>query len=247
MAKKNKKCIIGIDEVGRAASKRRASPYKYIIGIDEVGRGPLAGPVTVAAVALPRNWKMRKGKREMGFKKLPPLRDSKKLSPKKREEWFKYIKNHPKIHYAVASVPPKTIDKINISQAANLAATKAFLKLTTQLPKSQIPQTKIFLDGGLHLNVLSVKHQVLSKKIRKNPFLNLILSASTIVRGDEKIPAISLASIAAKVTRDKYMKKMHKKHPVFSFDKHKGYGTKLHYKMLKKHGFSKMHRKSFLK
>ncbi len=203
---------------------------KYIIGIDEVGRGPLAGPVTVAAVALPRNWKMGNGKWKMGFRKLPPLRDSKKLSPKKREEWFKYIKNHPKIHYAVASVPPKTIDKINISQAANLAATKAFLKLITQLPKSQIPQTKIFLDGGLHLKSLTFN-----------------LKPRTLIKGDEKIPAISLASIIAKVTRDKYMKKIHKRHPAYNFDKHKGYGTKLHIKKIKKNGTSPIHRHTFLK
>ncbi len=222
---------------------------KYIIGIDEVGRGPLAGPVTTAAVLLPRNFQLSISNFQR--KNKIKLRDSKKLSPKKREEWFKYIKNHPKIHYAVASVRPKTIDKINISQAANLAATKAFLKLTTQLPKSQIPQTKIFLDGGLHLNVSSARCQMPNKKIRdksaSNIRMNQRLSASTIIKGDEKIPAISLASIVAKVTRDKYMKKIHKKHPAYSFDKHKGYGTKLHYKMLKKHGPSKMHRKSFLK
>lgn len=203
---------------------------KYIIGIDEVGRGPLAGPVTVAAVALPHNWKMRNGKWKMGFRKLLPLRDSKKLSPKKREEWFKYIKNHPKIHYAVASVSNKKIDKINVSNAANLAATKAFSKLIAQLPKSQIPQTKIFLDGGLYLKPLTFN-----------------LKPKTLIRGDEKIPAISLASIIAKVTRDKYMKKIHKKHPAYNFDKHKGYGTKKHIKTIKKNGMSPIHRHTFLK
>ncbi|MEK7496153.1 MAG: hypothetical protein AAB616_01655, partial [Patescibacteria group bacterium] len=97
--------------------------FKYIIGIDEVGRGPLAGPVTVAALALPQNLKFK-------IKNLKlPLRDSKKLSLKQREIWFEYVKKHPKIFYAIASVSPKVIDKINISNAANLAATRAFQKL----------------------------------------------------------------------------------------------------------------------
>src|SRR3989344_938735 len=92
----------------------------YTIGIDEVGRGSLAGPVVVAAVALPRGTKFKS------------LKDSKKLSAKKREEWFAYIKGQGKKHgisYAVARVYPKGIDTINISGAANLAAKRSFLRL----------------------------------------------------------------------------------------------------------------------
>jgi len=97
----------------------------WTIGIDEVGRGALAGPVAVAAIALPKNFKI---------KNLPlPLRDSKKLSLKQREGWFKWIKNQALPH-TVALVSPKIIDRINISQAANLAATRAFKRLI-QNPK----------------------------------------------------------------------------------------------------------------
>src|ERR1051325_1501282 len=96
---------------------------KFIIGIDEVGRGSLAGPVVVAALAIPQNIELRI--KNLGLK----LRDSKQLSPIQREKWFDYLKNHPKISYATASMAQKIIDRINIPQAANLAATKALKKL----------------------------------------------------------------------------------------------------------------------
>lgn len=187
---------------------------KYIIGIDEVGRGPLAGPVTVAAVATTGNFKNLK------------LRDSKKLSERQRETWFKYIKK--KFKYAVASVSPRTIDKINISKAANLAATRALRRL---LMKRKFPlnKTKIFLDGGLKI---------------KEP-LSTFYNPRTIIKGDEKVPAIALASIVAKVTRDKRMKKLHKKYPKYRFNKNKGYGTKKHIKAIKKHGPIDIHRSTF--
>jgi len=94
---------------------------RFMLGIDEVGRGCLAGPVTVAAVALPSGSKYHVS----GIK----LRDSKKLSSKQREVWFEYLKSHPKIFWTKASVYPKMIDRINISQAANLAATRALKRL----------------------------------------------------------------------------------------------------------------------
>lgn len=195
---------------------------KYIIGIDEVGRGPLAGPVTVAAVSVPRG---------SSFKIHDlRLRDSKKLSARQREIWFDYIKKNKKIFYAIANVSPKIIDKINISQAANLAATRALKKL---LMKQKLPRNKIkiFLDGGLKI---------------KEP-LSTFYNPRTIIKGDEKIPAIAMASIVAKVTRDKKMARLHKKYPRYGFDKHKGYGTKKHIKALKKHGLSDIHRQTFSK
>lgn len=188
---------------------------KYIIGIDEVGRGALAGPVTVTALMLPRNFKNQNSKIK--------LKDSKKLSLKQREIWFAWIKENSKIYYSVASVPPKIIDKINISNAANLAATRAFNKLTQ---KVKTKSCNIFLDGGLYLN-------------------GKILNAKTIIRGDEKIPAISLASIVAKVSRDKLMRKLHKKHPRYDFINNVGYGTPKHIKAIKKYGRLPIHRKSF--
>ena len=204
---------------------------KYIIGIDEVGRGPLAGPVTVAAIILPLNFQFSIS----NFQKQSKikLKDSKKLSPKQREAWFNFIKQR-KIPFAVANVSPKIIDRINISNAANLAATRALCKLITDTPQLPTNNLKIYLDGGL--KIIFPRKSVLSQH----------WSARTIVRGDEKIPAIMFASIVAKVRRDKLMKINHKKYPRYGFKKHKGYGTKLHYRALKLNGASKIHRKSFL-
>ena len=202
---------------------------KYIIGIDEVGRGPLAGPVTVAAIILPLNFQFSIS----NFQKQSKikLKDSKKLSPKQREAWFNFIKQR-KIPFAVANVSPKIIDRINISNAANLAATRALNKLITNNRQLKTGSLKILLDGGLKIN----------PNLKTYKLKNL----KTIIRGDEKIPAIALASIVAKVRRDKLMKRNHKKYPRYGFKKHKGYGTKLHYRALKLNGASKIHRKSFL-
>ncbi|MBI2035294.1 MAG: ribonuclease HII [Candidatus Liptonbacteria bacterium] len=212
---------------------------RYIIGIDEVGRGSLAGPVTVAALALLAGGPTSKisrapvsgGRTSKNLK----LRDSKKLSPKQREVWFAYIKNHPQIFYVTAHVQPSVIDRINITKAANLAASRALHKLaTSHLPPVNKKKTKIFLDGGLYAR----------------PFPKLLLangySLKTVIRGDEKIPAIALASIVAKVTRDKLMKRLSKKFPKYGFAFHKGYGTRAHFAAVKKFGPSSKHRLTFL-
>lgn len=203
---------------------------RYIIGIDEVGRGALAGPVTVAAVAIMVNPKpiFARGKSPEGLIRDPKprlkLRDSKKLTPRQRETWFGYIKTHPGIFYTTAGVSPKIIDKINISNAANLAATRALDKLTKNL-KLKAESCKIFLDGGLYL----LKS----------------LNSRTIIKGDEKVPAIMLASIVAKVSRDRLMKKLHGKRPQYDFINNVGYGTKKHLRTIKKYGRLPIHRKSF--
>lgn len=208
--------------MGRATSKRRASPHRFIVGIDEVGRGCLAGPVTVAAVAIPANMKLRK------------LKDSKRLTVLRREGWLDHIKAHKRIFYAKANVYPKVIDRINISQAANLAATRALNRLLGYGVKGMGYRVKIFLDGGLFLN----------KNYNPKPYT---LYARTIVKGDEKYNAIKLASIVAKVHRDRIMKRNHKKYPEYAFDEHKGYGTKVHIQTIKKYGPSELHRLTFLK
>ncbi len=223
---------------------------KYIIGIDEVGRGPLAGPVTVAAILKPKKIKLPPVPKGKKLKRVP-LRDSKKLCAEQREIWFEWIQKNscPRksvsvphesaFCYAVASVSPKIIDKINVSKAANLAATRALKKLLTQLTNQPINQLTILLDGGLYIKMSTQKLKNLSKA--------KLITFKTIVKGDEKIPAIALASIVAKVKRDKAMKILHKKYPQYGFDIHKGYGTKIHMQALKKHGPSKLHRKSFIK
>jgi ribonuclease HII len=208
--------------------------YKYLIGIDEAGRGPLAGPVAVAAViatlrtsqGLPFGNSSR-----VVLWEFVGIKDSKKLSVKKREEWYKKIKSHPLIgglnlKSELAFVSPKTIDKIGISKALMIAVKRTIKKLE-KTAKINPRNCFVLLDGSLRA----------PKEYEQK----------TIIKGDEKIPLISAASIIAKVARDKKMTRLHKKFPAYCFDKHKGYGTKLHYKMLKKHGISKEHRKSFCK
>ncbi len=189
--------------------------YKYIAGIDEAGRGPLAGPISIGAIATgPLNQKS-KSKMQKLFK---GIRDSKKLSPNQREMWHKIIKKNFECHYAF--VNNKTIDKIGIQKATLLGIKKVLRKFKKK------PEL-VLMDGGLKA----------PKKYKQK----------TIIKGDEKIPLISAASIIAKVTRDRHMMRLHKKFPKYRFDKHKGYGTKLHYKKLKKNGPCKIHRKSFCK
>jgi ribonuclease HII len=196
---------------------------RYLIGIDEVGRGCLAGPVVVAALAMPVKFRPRMN----GYE----LRDSKRLTKIQRNDWNAYIKKQPKIFYAISRCSPKTIDKINIAQAANRAATRAISKLITSHLQPAVGEVKVFLDGGLYL-------------LKTN---NYKLKAQTFIKGDETFSCIKLASILAKVSRDKMMIRLHKKFPQYRLDKHKGYGTEVHIKALKKYGPSELHRLTFLK
>lgn len=196
----------------------------YIVGFDEVGRGALAGPVVVAGVALSSSWR---------FQSLncgPKLKDSKKLTPLARKKWSDALKNEPKVFFALARVYPRGIDRLNITQAANRAAKQAFKRLITNY-KLPVARTKIYLDGGLFIG---------------QPINSEKLGAKTIIKGDEKINAVKLASIIAKVARDKYMTKLHKDFPVYGFDKHKGYGTRQHRRAIRKYGLSQVHRLTFI-
>lgn len=190
-----------------------ANQSMYTIGIDEAGRGPLAGPVVVGAV------KIRKGARARAI--LRGIRDSKRLTSRQREAWFSRLNNEQGIEWTVARVLPATIDRINISRAANLAARRAYHRLC---PKFSLGQP-ILLDAGLKL-----AHHIPQR---------------AIIRGDEKIPAIAAASIIAKIVRDKIMLGLHKKYPAYRFDLHKGYGTKLHRDRIRAYGISPVHRASF--
>ncbi len=126
-------------------------------------------------------------------------------------------------------VSAKMIDRIGISNAIKKALNSSLYKLQPCLPAGRLFHSHfIFLDGSLH-----------APKEFKNQ--------KTIIKGDEKIPVISLASICAKVTRDKHMVKMSKKFPKYDFELHKGYGTRGHYQKIKMHGLSPVHRRSFLK
>ena len=206
------KIIIGIDEVGRAA-KRRASPNHFLIGIDEVGRGPLAGPLTVGAVGAHRDTNVRRT--------LKGIKDSKQLTPKQREVWYKKIKSEPRFLIACASLSPTFIDKRGMAFSLRVAVERCLKRLSVKQNSC-----RILLDGGLH-----------APKAYTNQL--------TIIRGDEHEPLIAAASIIAKVTRDRYMVRMHKKYPKYGFANHKGYGTRAHFAAIRKNGFCKIHRKTF--
>jgi len=175
-------------------------------GVDEAGRGSLAGPVTAAAVILPKNYKN------------DYLNDSKKLSEKKRIE-LRYVIENDSIDYAVCSIAPATIDKINILNSTFKAMHGALNKLKV------IPEF-IIVDGN---------------KFKKFKNINY----KCIVKGDSKYQNIAAASILAKTYRDLYMVEQHNRFPNFGWDRNKGYGTKFHINSIFKHGLTILHRKSF--
>lgn len=204
----------------------------YVIGIDEVGRGPLAGPVLVTACALSSE-SLKK------LKKIGKLKDSKALSKKQRFEWVKHFRKDRDIILKSSRCFPSTIDRLNISSSANLAASKSYAKVMKVLRggresgklKKGVKISGIFLDGGLFI---------------KNRFFSGELGAKTIIRGDEKIPAIMVASIHAKVTRDRYMEKLSKSFPFYGFSENMGYGTRKHMLAIRKRGITPHHRLTFI-
>lgn len=187
----------------------QAQGYKLVAGIDEAGRGPLAGPVVAAAVVF-------------DFDSIPPeletVKDSKKLSAKKRTELFTIITRHAQT-FALGICDRDTIDRINILQATFLAMKKALGALALR------PDI-ILLDGSLLLPNYSGRQQA-------------------IIRGDNSVFSIACASILAKVARDRIMEKMHERYPRYFFNRHKGYGTSLHLQALKLYGPCEIHRRSF--
>lgn len=190
---------------------------KFLIGIDEAGRGPLAGPVAVGAFCVPVDF---------DFSVLAGVRDSKKLSPQKREYYFAKIidlQKEKKINFAVSFTSAKKIDKIGINKAIKNALEKSLKKLGKN-PK----ECRVLLDGGLR-----------APEEYKNQ--------KTIIKGDDKEKVISCASVTAKVLRDRKMCLLAKKYPKYCFEIHKGYGTVKHYEKLKKYGLCEEHRRCFLK
>ncbi len=175
-----------------------------IAGVDEVGRGCLAGPVVSAAVIL------KKGII------LSLLKDSKKITFKKREEICEHIKNNS--YYAIGIATVEEILNLNILQASLLSMKRAINQLS-------VKPTSILIDGNF------------APKGLKN--------YKTIINGDEKIKVISAASIVAKVYRDKFMIDLSKKFSHYSWEKNFGYGTKAHLEGLKKFGLTSHHRKKF--
>lgn len=190
--------------------------YKKIIAVDEVGMGSLAGPVVVCAISFNKKFFSKK------HKNLHWLRDSKLLSPHQRENFTRELLKEKNFKYRIGYCYPKTIDRINIYQAARLAMKRAIKRLS-RYKKQEI---FVLVDG---------KNEIKGLELRQMP----------VIKGDRKIFSIACASLLAKVFRDKMMTRYAKRFPKFGFEKHKGYGTKFHRVMLLKHGRSPIHRFSF--
>lgn len=171
--------------------------YKFVAGCDEAGRGPLFGPVVCASVILPHDFV------------LEGLNDSKKLTEKKREEYFPIIMEKA-LYVGVEIVSHKEIDEINIYEASRQGMLRAVNKLG--IKPDYIITDAMPLDG-----FTSIPHEA-------------------IIKGDAKSITIAAASVIAKVTRDHIMYEEDKKHPEYLFSKHKGYPTKKHIELLNKYG-----------
>jgi ribonuclease HII len=179
--------------------------YSRIAGIDEAGRGPLAGPVVAAAVILPQKFC------------LPHLDDSKRLSPRRREQCFDAIYEQA-VSVGIGIVDPAEIDRINILQASLLSMRMAVDNLR--------PAPDYLLVDGTFPIRSPVPQQV-------------------IKHGDRRSLCIAAASIIAKVSRDRLMGLYHEEFPEFGFAKHKGYGTKEHLAAIRTFGYCAIHRKTF--
>jgi ribonuclease HII len=198
--------------------------FKYVIGIDEAGRGPLAGPIAFCAFKIELDTLLKLAKR---YDFIPAHHDSKKLTEKTREIWYREIlklvkENKKQFSYCVAMPKNTEIDKIGLS----LVIKKALIKVLKGV-KADEKNCLVLLDGGLKID----------KKFTQQ----------TIVKGDENELVIAIASIMAKVTRDHHMIKNAKLYPEYGFDIHKGYGTQKHLLAIKRCGVCPIHRRSFLK
>lgn len=186
-------------------------PYYHLnhhmeAGVDEAGCGCLAGPVFAAAVILPYDFHDER------------IRDSKKISEKKRESLIEVIKD-ASIAYAIEMVQPAEIDELNILHARIKAMHLALERL-------HIPPQYIIVDGDRFTSYKDIPY-------------------TCIIEGDNKYYSIAAASILAKTARDKYMLKLHALHPEFGWDTNKGYGTKKHMEAMMRYGITEYHRKSY--
>jgi ribonuclease HII len=205
--------------------KKRKTPEEYIIGVDEAGRGPLAGPVAIGVSFIPKTHQ----KEVFSLLKKAGLNDSKQVKEHTREVLYTLLvqlKKEQKINWAVTLVSAHIISTKGIVFAINTGIKKGLQKLKTNKSEHIIA---LEMDGAL--------------KIPGHGWG----SASIIIKGDIIKPSIMIASILAKVTRDRYMKKIAKKYPQYSFEIHKGYGTLKHRDAIKKHGLSSEHRLGWYK
>lgn len=189
-----------------------------ISGIDEAGRGPLAGPVVVACVVMPRD------------SMIEGVNDSKKVSEKKREKLYDEIIQEA-IAYGVGIISQEEIDKINILNATKEGLTLAIKEMEKDLKEKQRGFEKpeiILVDALTKIDTDHIPYR-------------------SIIKGDAKSYSIAAASIIAKVTRDRIMREWDEVYPMYGFAKHKGYGTASHIVAIKEYGLCPLHRRSFVK
>lgn len=189
---------------------------QHALGVDEAGRGPLAGPVAVGIVCVPNGFDVAQ--------EFPGVRDSKKLSERKREELFTLLEARTArgdMRFTVEFESAEAIDRDGIAAAIRHALSRGARLLA---PDPSVVHVQ--LDGALAAPPEYAQE--------------------TFIRGDDRVPLIALASIAAKVLRDRQMCALAEEYPVYGFAKHKGYGTKEHYAALREHGLCAIHRRSFI-
>ena len=185
-----------------------AQGYLFVAGVDEVGRGPLAGPVVCAAVILSLE----------AARRIPGIDDSKKLSPKKREQLAALIRERARA-WAVAEVSNEVIDEINILQATRLCMKRAVEALE---PRADV----VLVDGNMTLDIA--------------------LPQRAFVKGDARIASIGAASILAKVHRDALMRAFAERYPEYGFGRNMGYGTAAHIAAIREVGICPIHRRPFV-
>ena len=205
-------------EIKKIEEELHLKGVNSIAGIDEAGRGPLAGPVVVACVIMPRD------------SMIEGVNDSKKVSEKKREKLYEQIIEEA-IAYGVGIISQEEIDRINILNATKEGLTMAIKEMEKDLKEKQrgFEKPEIILVDAL-------------TKIDTDG-----ISYKSIIKGDAKSYSIAAASIIAKVTRDRIMRQWNEVYPMYGFEKHKGYGTAAHIAAIKEYGLCPLHRRSFVK
>mgnify|MGYP004534363161 CR=1 FL=1 len=195
-----------MEDLYKYENELREKGIDIIGGVDEVGRGPLIGSVVASCVVLPKDFVLK------------GLTDSKKLSEKKRNEFYEIIKKEA-LAIGIGEVSEKVIDKVNIYEATKIAMTMAINQV-----KEQINLEYVLIDAMP---------------------LPIDIPTNSIIKGDAKSISIAAASVIAKVTRDKMMYELDEKYPMYDLKNNKGYGTKKHLQALKEYGITKYHRLSY--
>ena len=213
--------------------------HRFLIGVDEAGRGSLAGPVVAGACLISRVF----FDSHMALKQSAQINDSKKLSPHTRDSQYavmKFLRQQGLIDFSAASASVREISKFNILGATRLAMRRAVERIIKTIEDSEFPEKLICnVFPGMSC---PVKIIVDGRPLKPFPYEH-----EGFVKGDEKSLVIAMASILAKVNRDRKMEQLATSYPKYGFDQHKGYGTVDHLNALKSFGPTSVHRELFLR